>query len=45
MFLSLAKTIPDPPFLADIEAATRQSVLNPVGMPAIVELVKKVRKS
>ena len=38
------ETIPDPPFLADAEAATRQSVLNPVGMPAIAELVKKGSK-
>ena len=38
------ETIPDPPFLKDVETATRQSILNPVGMPPIAELVKKGSK-
>jgi lactate racemase len=33
------ETIPDPPFLKDVEAATRESILNPIGMPPISELV------
>jgi lactate racemase len=33
------ETVPDPPFLQDVESATRQSILNPIGMPPISELV------
>jgi len=33
------ETVPDPPFLEDVEAATRESILNPVGMPPISEMV------
>ncbi len=33
------ETVPDPPFLEDVEAATRQSILHPLGMPPIAELV------
>ena len=33
------ETVPDPPFLQDVETATRQSILNPIGMPTINELV------
>lgn len=35
------ETVPDPPFLEDPEGATRESILNPIGMPAISKLVKK----
>lgn len=35
------ETIPDPPFLTDIEAATKQSILNPIGLPPISGQVKK----
>ena len=34
------ETVPDPPYLEDPESATRESILNPVGMPPISELVK-----
>ncbi|MBA7574713.1 hypothetical protein ES708_16528 [subsurface metagenome] len=34
------ETVPDPPHLEDAEAATRESILNPIGMPPIGELVK-----
>jgi hypothetical protein len=33
------ETMTDPPHLKDIEAATRQSIQNPIGMPSISELV------
>jgi lactate racemase len=33
------ETIPDPPYLADVEQATRQAIINPYGMPPIAELV------
>ncbi len=33
------ETVPDPPFLKDVEAVTRDSILNPIGMPPIAELV------
>ncbi len=33
------ETVPDPPFLEDVTAATRQSIQNPIGMPPIPELV------
>jgi hypothetical protein len=33
------ETVPDPPFLADVETATRESIQNPIGMPPIPELV------
>ena len=34
------ETVADPPHLDDVEGATRQSILNPVGMPPISDLVK-----
>ncbi len=33
------ETVPDPPYLEDVETATYQSILNPMGMPPISELV------
>ena len=33
------ETVPDPPCLEDVEAATRESILNPLGMPPLSELV------
>jgi hypothetical protein len=33
------ETIADPPYLEDVEGATIQSILNPLGMPPIAELV------
>jgi len=33
------ETVPDPPYLEDPEEATRESILNPIGMPPISELV------
>jgi nickel-dependent lactate racemase len=33
------ETVPDPPCLDDVETATRESILNPLGMPPISELV------
>lgn len=33
------ETVPDPPYLADPVTATRKSILNPLGMPPISELV------
>ena len=38
------ETIPDPPFLTDIEAATKQSILNPIGLAPISGQVKKGSK-
>ncbi len=35
------ETVPDPPFLEDPQGATRESILNPIGMPPISKLVKK----
>ena len=34
------ETIPDPPYLQNIEEATRKSILNPIGMPPIADSVK-----
>ncbi len=34
------ETVPDPPFLPDVERATRESILNPIGMPPIAQLVR-----
>lgn len=34
------ETVADPPYLPDVVAATRQSLLNPVGMPPIAAQVK-----
>src|SRR5690554_1853680 len=33
------ETVPDPPHLEDVEAATRHSIQNPIGMPPISKLV------
>ena len=33
------ETVPDPPHLDDVVAATRESIQNPIGMPPISELV------
>jgi len=33
------ETVPDPAFLDDVQAATRESILNPIGMPPISESV------
>ncbi len=33
------ETVPDPPYLRDVEAATRESIQHPLGMPPIPELV------
>lgn len=33
------ETVADPPFLTNVEEATRESILHPVGMPPISELV------
>jgi hypothetical protein len=33
------ETVPDPPYLEDVETATRESIEHPVGMPPIAELV------
>lgn len=33
------ETVPDPPCLENVESATRDSILNPIGMPPISELV------
>ncbi len=38
------ETVADPPFLTDIEEATRQSVLNPIGMPPIAAQAGKGSK-
>ncbi len=38
------ETVKDPPFLTDIEKATRESILNPVGLKPIGEQVKKGSK-
>jgi nickel-dependent lactate racemase len=38
------ETVADPPYLEDSVTATRISLLNPVGMPAISQLVKKGAK-
>lgn len=38
------ETVPDPPFIADTEGETRQSVLNPVGMLPIAAQVHKGSK-
>jgi len=38
------ETIPDPPFLRDPKSATLESILNPVGMPPIADLVKNGSK-
>ncbi|MCK5315774.1 MAG: DUF2088 domain-containing protein, partial [Anaerolineales bacterium] len=33
------ETVPDPPYILDLETATRESILNPLGMPPISDLV------
>ena len=33
------ETVPDPPFLKDVKTVTRESILNPIGMQPIAELV------
>lgn len=33
------ETVSDPPYLEDVETATRESIQNPIGMPPISELV------
>lgn len=33
-------TVPDPPFLEDVYAATRESILNPIGMEPLSQLAK-----
>src|SRR5690554_741334 len=38
------ETVPDPSYLKDPVAATREAVLNPIGMPPIAELVGKGAK-
>lgn len=38
------ETVLDPPVLQDIEGATRESILNPIGMDPISKLVKKGSK-
>ena len=38
------ETVADPLFLEDPVAATRESLLNPIGMPAISQLIKKGAK-
>lgn len=43
VFIS-GETVPDPLVLKNIEEATRQSILNPVGVPPISEQVKKGSK-
>jgi len=35
------ETVPDPPYLKDPVAATREAILNPIGMDPISKLVKK----
>ena len=38
------ETVADPPYIVNIEEVTRQSILNPIGMPPISESVKKGMK-
>ena len=38
------ETVPDPPCLEDSVTVTRKSILNPIGMPPISELVKRGSK-
>lgn len=38
------ETVADPPYIQNIEAVTRKSILNPIGMPPISESVKKGMK-
>lgn len=38
------ETVPDPPFLTDVYGATRESILNPIGMPPIAESVHQGSK-
>jgi len=38
------ETIADPPYLTNIENATRESILNPIGVPTIAKQVKKDSK-
>ena len=33
------ETVPDPPYILDVETTTRESILNPLGMPPISDLV------
>lgn len=35
------ETIPDPPYLEDVFTATKESVLNPIGMEPLSKLAKK----
>lgn len=35
------ETVPDPPFLLDVIAATRQAILKPIGLPPVADLVKR----
>ena len=39
------ETVPDPPHLEDPVAATRESILNPIGMDPISKLVRKKREA
>mgnify|MGYP005865220417 CR=1 FL=1 len=38
------ETVPDPPFIRQIEEETRKSILNPIGVPPISQQVKKGSK-
>lgn len=38
------ETVPDPPYLKNPDEETRKSILNPIGMPSISQLVKKGSK-
>lgn len=38
------ETVPDPPFLTDVSAATRESILNPIGMPPLAQLARQGAK-
>ena len=35
------ETVPDPPYIEDVYKATRESILNPIGMDPISKLAKK----
>ncbi|WHH60829.1 lactate racemase domain-containing protein [Petroclostridium sp. X23] len=39
-----SETVPDPPYIENIEEVTRQSILNPIGMDPISKSVKKGNK-
>ncbi|MEW5720380.1 MAG: hypothetical protein AB1817_17275, partial [Chloroflexota bacterium] len=34
------ETVADPPYLQDVETATRESILNPIEMPPLAQLAK-----